>query len=49
LRRALNLGEADEPDVAAPEHDFARGIIVRHHADDDIAFKQLVKSVVGLR
>ena len=35
------FGEADEIGIVAPEHDFPRSVIVRHHADDDVAFEEL--------
>jgi hypothetical protein len=43
------VGEADETGIVAPEYDFARGIIVRQHADDDLAFEKLGDIRRGLK
>src|SRR5881227_3933775 len=34
-------GQTVETDVPATEHDFAHGIVVRQHADDNLAVEQI--------
>src|SRR5216684_2532768 len=34
-------GQTVEVNISATKHDFARGIVVRQHADDDLAVEQV--------
>src|ERR1700730_10809208 len=42
------LREAIEPDRLAAEHDFANGGVIRQHADDDLAVKEIGDVRCGL-
>src|ERR1700689_5811066 len=42
------LGEATEPNLFATEHDFANGVVVRQHADDDLAVEEIGDVRCGL-
>src|SRR5438270_10622468 len=40
--RLQTRAETFEPNILAAEHDFAHGVVVRQHGDDDFAVEQLV-------